>query len=83
MSNVIIGVEQLHKAKARAYMRTKADGTSSVIAEVLYRGRLFRSEVPILPGEGNIPAIHLALEEVRKQAKASQLTDLYTMERIA
>lgn len=77
------GVEARDKAQARAYMVTDTVTMKSrVVAEVIYRGRLFKSEVEINPLLGNYCAIQEALEDVRKKAKAVQLTDLDDMARI-
>jgi len=77
------GVEARDKARVRAYMRTdKATMVCYVVAECRYRGQFFKSEVRVNPELGNYPAIQEALDDVRRKAKAVQLTDVYDMERI-
>jgi hypothetical protein len=83
VSNVIVGVEKERKAKARCYMvRNFAENRHVAVAELLFRGQLYKSEVPVTRIGFETEAIAAALDDVRQKAKAVALTDFQTGERI-
>jgi len=86
MTAIIIGggVEERKKAKVRGrFVRIPSRKVHYFEAEVVYDGRLYQARVNVGPTESEIAVMEITYQRLLKQAKAAQLTDTVTGERIA
>jgi len=77
------GVEERRKAKVRGrFVRQPSQGVHFFEAQVVYDGQLFQAKVDVKPGDDETMVMELTYQHLLKKARAVQLTDTVTGERI-
>lgn len=85
MTAIIVdgGVEARKKAKVRGrFVRVPSRGVHRFEAQVVYDGQLYEQSVDVKPGDSETLVMQLCYDALLKRAKAVQLTDTVTGERI-